>query len=327
MQLSFLNQAQHGKNGILPYILTFITVVMGNILGSIPLIFIIIVAVVKDAVDIKSMLQSMQSINMQGIIANPAEYGVDTNLIFLGMLLTFVFTLGGLWLGVAMFHKRAFATLINGFGAVRWSRFFVAFGVWFGITAMMEGVNYMMHPADYTLCFQGEPFLGTLLISLFILPFQTSCEEFVFRGWLMQGIGSIAQKPWVPLLITSVLFGAMHFANPEVTKYGIVPMAVYYIGFGLFMGLVALLDDGLELSLGLHFGNNFFGATMVSFTSSALQTNTVFRTTDPDVYALLPLSIIGAVTAFFIFKKLYNFAPISVLFEDKIFEDKTTINP
>ena len=255
--------------------------------------------------------------NMQEILKNPSGSNVDTNLVFLGMLLTFVFTLLGLWVGVRFLHKRPFASLINGFEQIRWSRFFTAAAVWFGITALMEVCNYAMHPTDYTLSFQAAPFFITLLISLLVLPFQTSCEELVFRGWLMQGIGSIAKKPWIPLVITSVLFGAMHFANPEVTKYGLLPMAVYYIGFGLFMGLVALLDDGLELSLGLHFGNNFFGATMVSFTSSALQTNTLFRTTDPDAYTLLALSIAGATAAFFIFKKIYGFAPISTLFEEK----------
>jgi membrane protease YdiL (CAAX protease family) len=311
--MTFLNQALRGKNDALPYALTFLLVTFGYfVLGTIGLLSVLIVAATQRGINAASALQQLAD-----ILQNPVAFGISRNLVFLGMLLPFVSTLLCLFVGVRYIHKRPFATLINAFSAIRWSRFFIAAAVWFGITAMMEGVNYALHPTDYKICFEAAPFAGTLLISLLILPLQTSCEEFVFRGWLMQGIAGITTKRWIPLVVTAILFGTMHFANPEVAKYGLAPMAVYYIGFGLFMGLVAILDDGLELSLGLHFGNNFFGATMVSFTSSALQTNTVFRTSDPDAYTLLGLSVAGATAAFFIFKKLYNLAPIAIIFEEQ----------
>ena len=67
----------------------------------------------------------------------------------------------------------------------------------------------------------------------------------------MQGLGIMAKNRWVPLVVTSVLFGAMHFFNPEVDKLGYGIM-VYYMGTGFFLGIMTLMDEGLELALGFH---------------------------------------------------------------------------
>ena len=79
----------------------------------------------------------------------------------------------------------------------------------------------------------------------------------------MQGIGVIVKNKWVPLIVTSVVFGSLHFANPEVDKLGPVIM-VYYIGTGLFLGIMTLMDEGMELSLGFHAANNLFTALLVT---------------------------------------------------------------
>ena len=44
-------------------------------------------------------------------------------------------------------------------------------------------------------------------IAIIFVPLQTSLEEYVFRGYLMQGIGGIIKNKWIPLLTTSLLFG------------------------------------------------------------------------------------------------------------------------
>ena len=311
--LTFLAQAARGRAGIAFYLITAVLLVAGNVFGSLPLLLITAVKIASKGLNAKEAQAAMKS--MQSL-------GIDSNLLYALMLFTFVGTILGLWVGVKWAHQRPFGTLINQFGAVRWARFWYSFAVWFGITAAMEVVNYALHPTDYSWVFQPAPFLITLAISLVLLPLQTSCEELVFRGWLMQGIGSLRVKRWVPLAITAVLFGSMHFANPEVAHYGVVLMAVYYVGFGLLLGLITILDDGLDLALGLHFANNFYGAVMVSFTSSALQTNTLFRSPDPDMTVMLPIAIAGGVAAFLILKKRFSFAPMSVLNTEQTTEIK-----
>ena len=82
------------------------------------------------------------------------------------------------------------------------------------------------------------------------------------RGYLMQGIGLMSGKRWVPLVTTSMIFGLLHFFNPEVEKLGYGIM-VYYIGTGFFLGILTLMDEGLELAIGFHAANNLFTALLV----------------------------------------------------------------
>jgi hypothetical protein len=113
-------------------------------------------------------------------------------------------------------------------------------------------------------------------VSLILFPFQIGFEEYVFRGYLMQQIGILARNRWVPLVITSVFFGLFHSANPEVAELGFGVM-IFYIGTGLLLGIMTLMDEGLELSLGFHLGNNLMAALLITSDFSALQTDAMFK--------------------------------------------------
>jgi hypothetical protein len=68
----------------------------------------------------------------------------------------------------------------------------------------------------------------------------------------------------------------MHGFNPEVAKMGNLIM-VYYVGTGLMLGIITLMDDGLELALGFHIANNLLTALLVTADWTALQTNSVLK--------------------------------------------------
>lgn len=303
--LTFLDQAKLGKNNWWIYLVVPILMVAGNIIGSMPLLGITLLKTIQGGDAQRDALAKTGDLS---------SLGLDTNLSLFLMLLTFAGTLVGLWFGVKFLHKRAFSTLIYS-QAIRWNRVAYAAGLWFLTTILMELLNYAIHPEGYEWVFQPVPFGIGFVISIVMIPIQTSFEELCFRGWLMQGIGSLSVIRAVPLLITGALFGLMHLANPEVAHYGFAQMMVYYIGFGIFMGLITLLSDGLELSLGIHAANNFYGATMISFSSSALQTNTLFRSPDPDVTLMLVGSTVFMVGVYFILNKKFGFAPINSLLE------------
>jgi hypothetical protein len=109
-----------------------------------------------------------------------------------------------------------------------------------------------------------------------MIPLQTSFEEYLFRGYLMQGIGVLTKNRWLPLIVTSVIFGALHMANPEVDKLGNIIM-IYYIGTGFFLGIMTLMDEGMELALGFHAGNNLIAALLVTADWTVFKTNSVLK--------------------------------------------------
>ena len=144
-------------------------------------------------------------------------------------------------------------------------------------------VDYMISPEDYIWNFKPVQFSVLLLISIVFLPIQTSMEELLFRGYLMQGFGTWFKKSFVALILTSVIFGLLHGLNPEVEKLGWISM-VYYIGTGLVLGIFTLMDEGTELSLGFHAANNIVAAVLVTANWTVFQTDALLiDTSEPSV--------------------------------------------
>ncbi len=144
--------------------------------------------------------------------------------------------------------------------------------------------------------FSQDTFFSLIILSLILIPFQTGFEELLFRGYLMQGFGLLFKYRWATLLITSLLFGGLHYFNPEVTEFGAWITMPQYIWFGIFFGICALMDGGLELSWGIHSINNIFLSVVFTQDSSALQTPALYKITDfnptVDLVVLLVLTLI-----------------------------------
>ena len=230
-----------------------------------------------------------------------------SNQVLFENLIPFAIGLGAVFFWVKYVHNQRIRTLTTSRKKVDWKRVFFAFSLWGTITALFILIDYQVSPEDYILNFQLEPFLYLVLIAVFLIPLQTSFEEYFFRGYLMQGLGVATKNRWFPLIVTSLVFGLLHIANPEVEKlgYGIL---IYYIGTGLFLGIVTLMDEGLELALGFHAANNLITALLVTANWTAFQTNSVLIDVSmpklgADVY--LPVFVVFPVLVF-IFSKKYG---------------------
>ena len=173
-------------------------------------------------------------------------------------------------------HPQSIRSLTTSRRKVDWRRVWFAFGLWGLLTLGLTGVDIWLSPEDYVWNFRWEAFWKLAVIAILLIPLQTSFEEYLFRGHMMQGLGIISGNRWVPLLITSLLFGIMHIANPEVEKLGYGSL-VFYIGTGLFLGILTLMDEGLELALGFHAANNLVTALLVTADWTAFQTDSLYK--------------------------------------------------
>lgn len=206
-------------------------------------------------------------------------------------LLTFVVGLILLFAWVKYIHKQSIIALTTARNKIDWKRFWFIFVLWGVVSSSFVLLDYYLNPEEYVFNFKLQPFLILVIIALVLIPIQTSFEEYLFRGYLMQGIGVLAKNKWLPLLLTSVVFGLMHIANPEIGKLGPVIM-VYYIGTGLFLGIITLMDDGLELALGFHAANNLFTALLVTADWTAFQTHSILKDISaPSEMALLEIFV------------------------------------
>jgi len=227
--------------------------------------------------------------------------GIDQNIGLILIIASFAAGLLGLWLVVKAFHDKKFKSIITAHSKIRWERVFWAFGFWMLLSIGAELVTWFFHPDNYTFSFDIALFIPLVLVSFLLLPLQTSFEEIFIRGYLMQGIGLIGVYRFVPLIITSLIFGMLHIMNPEVENFGLGIMMFFYVGFGMLMGILALMDDGLEIPLGIHAANNIYASVFVSYAGGVLQTSAVFKVAEIDtqimVVAWLMISIIFIVTA------------------------------
>ena len=295
----FLKSAYLGNNKWYLYLVTLILVGVGAVIGQLPLLGITMTKMTTSDLSPEEVEEAFDSMDM-------SVFGIDQNLTIFLMLLAFVGALIFLWIGVKFIHKKPFNALINPSLSINWNKIFFSFGLWMIMAILLEGIFYLIDPSVYTFQFQADQFFILLLIAIFIFPLQTSCEELLFRGYFMQGISLLSKYRWIALVLTSVGFGAMHFMNPEVQKFGLGLSMTYYIGVGLFLGILTLMDDGLELALGVHAATNIYSALFVTFDDSAVQTAALFHTSEVNMGLMLAGFAVSAAIFIWIVAKKYN---------------------
>ena len=198
------------------------------------------------------------------------------NMFLAVQLIQFAVLLLFLLVWVRFVHKQPIIALTTSRKRIDWKRILFMFSLVAIYVSTATIIDYTVNPQDYIWNFKPEPFLIMLAIIVVLVPFQTSYEEYLFRGYWMQGLGILSRTRWVPLLVTSVLFGLAHINNPEIDKIGYLLM-VYYIGTGLFLGIITLMDEGMELALGFHAANNMVTAALVTADYTAFQTHSLLR--------------------------------------------------
>lgn len=112
---------------------------------------------------------------------------------------------------------------------------------------------------------QGDPgeqglaaILGVLLVLLGWVV-QGGAEEVLFRGWVLPVIGA-RYKPWIGLLVSSLIFALLHGLNPGLSVIALINLAL----FGVFTGLYAMREGSMWGISALHtvwnwVQGNFFG--------------------------------------------------------------------
>ena len=267
----YIKQVFNYKHNWWLYLAGLAIVFITLILGQIPYTVILIAKAVEMGLDFQN-LDISQTMNL-----------LDSNLNLFLMLLSYAAGFLGVLFVVKTLHKQSIRSLTTSRLKIDWKRFWFAFLFWGIISSGLVLIDHYMYPENYVFNFKLIPFLTLLVITVVLVPLQTSFEEYLFRGYLMQGIGVLCKNRWLPLIITSVTFGLLHIFNPEIEKLGYI-LLVHYIGTGFFLGIITLMDEGLELALGFHAANNLFTALLVTADWTAFQTNSILRdVSDPDV--------------------------------------------
>lgn len=123
-----------------------------------------------------------------------------------------------------------------------------------------------------TMPLRGQPlhwnpqpgYVAFLVVILLTSPLQAAGEEFLFRGYLMQSLGSLVRHPWFGVLLSALVFALFHGQQS-------LPLFVSRFVFGLLAALLVLGTGGLEAGIATHVVNNLFAFTLAALTQSVAQ--------------------------------------------------------
>ena len=290
----FIEQGISSENKIWKYIFGSIIIVVASTVGQIPLLLAVIAKTFSEGKGIPENQDDIMKV-------------FDSNSTLFLILISFVFAMIGVFVVVKYLHNQTLLSIVSSRKKMDWNRIFLSFSIWTTISTMSTVTMYFISPQNFVIQFQPIPFLILVLIAVLMIPIQTTCEELVFRGYLMQGFANLSMNKWFPLLMTSLIFGTMHIFNPEVSKIGYI-ILVYYIGTGLFLGMITLMDEGMELAIGFHAANNLIGALLVTTDWTVFQTNSILKDlSEPSAGfdIILPVVVIYPILLFIFSKKYY----------------------
>lgn len=290
----FLEQGVKPENKFWKYLIGSVFIITASFIGQIPFSAAVLLKNFKDKKGFPT--------------DNDAALKIfEPNLTLFLVMISFLFAFAGIYFVVKYLHNQTLLSVTTSRAKVDWNRIVFSFLLWAFFSIISFSVLYFQSPEEFVWNFKLIPFLILVVLGTVLIPIQTSTEEYVFRGYLMQGFANLARNKWFPLMMTSVIFGSMHILNPEVEKMGYVVM-VYYIGTGLFLGVITLMDEGMELALGFHAANNLVGALLVTSDWSVFQTHSIFKDmSEPSAGAdvILPVVIVYPILLF-IFSKKYK---------------------
>ena len=187
-------------------------------------------------------------------IANVNNIGPVT---FLYVNLSLIALIPAAFLSIWIGHQIRPRYLSSVAGGIRWRWLLRCMVVLLPIWLLYLGISVIFdapqgaRPNDWPLL---------LIMVLTLTPFQAAAEEYVFRGWIIQNIGSWFARPILGLVISLVgsagLFAAAH-GSPDPWIIGSLAC------LAVASGIAAWRTGGLEAGIAMHTINNVTAFTAV----------------------------------------------------------------
>ena len=150
-------------------------------------------------------------------------------------------------------------------GRLRWRFLLACLGAGV-LTLLVSGAVGAFLPSSSDSSSSTVPFTSTVaglfLVIVALTPFQAAGEEFMFRGYLTQALGTLSRQVWVPVVVTGLVFGLFHGLGQSP------PVFLSRFAFGLMAGYLAIRTGGLEAGISMHLLNNWLSLGIAAATGS-----------------------------------------------------------
>lgn len=174
--------------------------------------------------------------------------------VFLFTMLSLIALIPVAYLAYLFLGPRPVGLLFSVTGKMRWRWLglctgicLVLYALYFGISLGLEATGAVASAQIPPENIPANPLFFALLVVL-LVPFQAAAEELVFRGLLMQTLGSWLKHPLFAILLPVPLFTAGHLYD----IYGLLDVAF----FAIVAGYLTWRTGGLEAAIAVHVINN-----------------------------------------------------------------------
>ena len=161
-----------------------------------------------------------------------------------------------------------------------WWGFFWWIAIMFGPAIFI--VLVFPDQSGYEWNFNPAAFVPFAIVTLLLLPIQTTAEEMFFRGWLLQWFSQRWSSIWVLSILSGAAFALPHMANPEALASPVLAFLSYGL-VGFVLGWVTIRDRSIEIAIGAHAAHNLFLSLVAGYEGGALPAEALFVTQSADL--------------------------------------------
>ena len=161
---------------------------------------------------------------------------LGSNRVLFWMLLPFTLSFVIFLVAIKWIHKRPVLSVFTGRDQLDWMRICTSFFIVFFFLTIISALQICFSD-DIIWSFEWNTFFPLLLIACLMIPIQTTIEELLFRGYLLQGIKRRLGSNIQAVVLSGLFFGVIHMGNPEIEAIGVHVLS-HYVLLGLFLGLI-----------------------------------------------------------------------------------------
>lgn len=241
-------------------------------------------------------------------LSNPFQ-SKEKNLYIALNLSVYIFLLGIFVVVFKLLHRRSILSLITARKKFDWMRFWFSFGSWGALLMIMLLSSVFYSPEKFEWNFKPIAFLNFFLICVALMPFQVLFKVILIRGYLLQTLITLVKKPWISLVITIIFYTIfMYFSNKKMVTLAGNEIFIRYMATSFFIGFIIILDDGIEIILGMSLISSLLSALFVTSKKLSFQPDSILiKDGDINVFILVYATVFLLYPLYFYFlKKMYG---------------------
>jgi membrane protease YdiL (CAAX protease family) len=214
-----------------------------------------------------------------------------TPLDVMALMITFLGLWIGVWVAVRALHGRPLSSILSSERRMRWREFWIGMAIIAVYLALGLTLSALTGNAPRRSGLGLTDWLWIIGPMILLIFFQSSGEELLFRGYVIQNLSARFRSPIVWGFIPAVLFGLGHLGQNGSVAFN----AYYFVStalFGVIAAAVVWRTGGISTTIGMHVGNNI-AAFLIAGPDDQMASTQLFLWPSEDMVSSAPFDLLS----------------------------------